>query len=89
MIRTFTSEQFIETFIRSKNKAKSLSDDTLKIAKQVIDQIRLQGESALKEYVQKFEGYLPLNWEVTDEERKQAWSKVDVETITSLQKSCR
>ncbi|KYD08470.1 histidinol dehydrogenase [Heyndrickxia sporothermodurans] len=87
MIRTFTSEQFIETFIRSKNKAKSLSDDTLKIAKQVIDQIRLQGESALKEYVQKFEGYLPLNWEVTDEERKQAWSKVDVETITSLQKA--
>ncbi|MED3650188.1 histidinol dehydrogenase [Heyndrickxia sporothermodurans] len=87
MIRTFTSEQFIETFIRSKNKTKSLSDDTLKIAKQVIDQIRLHGESALKEYVQKFDGHLPLNWEVTDEERKQAWSKVDVETITSLQKA--
>ncbi|QQZ11193.1 histidinol dehydrogenase [Heyndrickxia vini] len=87
MIRIYTSEQFIDTFIRSKNKAKSLSDDTLKIAKQVIDQIRLHGESALKEYVQKFDGYLPLNWEVTEEERKQAWSKVDGETITSLQKA--
>lgn len=84
MIRSFTKEKFIESFFHSSRKADSLNSEVMKIANEVIYQIRNFGETALKEYVQKFDGHIPRQWEVTKEDRELAWKEVKPEVIESL-----
>jgi histidinol dehydrogenase len=86
MIRSFSPEEFIDTFLTGK-KGKSLDEDIINVAKEVIDSIRSRGEEALKKYVQKFDGFVPEEWEVTSQEREEAWSQVPEHLIHSLKKA--
>ncbi|MGE8206457.1 histidinol dehydrogenase [Heyndrickxia sp. NPDC080065] len=87
MIRSLSPEQYIKAFIHSRNKGKSINNTVMETAKEVIEQIRLHGEEALREYVNKFDGHIPEQWEVSMEERKQAWKKVSPEVAESLKKA--
>ena len=87
MIPTYTPNQFIATFIDRKTKKESFDDSVMETVKEVIKNVRLRGESALKEYTEKYDGGIPANWEVSKQEREAAWDQVSPEVIESLEKA--
>ncbi|MED1201603.1 histidinol dehydrogenase [Heyndrickxia acidicola] len=87
MIRSFSSREFINTFLNGTKKGKALDESIVKAANEVIDSIRVRGEEALKEYVEKFDGVVPEEWEVTSKEREEAWNQVPESLILSLKKA--
>ncbi|MRH42583.1 histidinol dehydrogenase [Aquibacillus halophilus] len=86
MIPNYSSESFVETFL-PKKKSNQADKEVLEIARKIIDDIRANGDEALKKYVKKFDGGVPKRWEVTKEERLDAWNQVSNETIDSLKKA--
>ncbi|WP_077621848.1 histidinol dehydrogenase [Sediminibacillus massiliensis] len=84
MIPFYSPSRFKETFLSKKNGTQ-LSRDVLQTAQEVIDDIRQNGDKSLRKYVEKFDGYIPKNWEVTREERDKAWQEVPQQVIESLQ----
>ncbi|MCT2536368.1 histidinol dehydrogenase [Aquibacillus koreensis] len=88
MIPAFSIESFKETFLSKKNVSQQ-DDRVIRTAKEVIDDIRSNGDQALKKYVEKFDGFVPHNLEVSESERKDAWEQVDQKTIESLQKAAK
>ena len=89
MIRNYSPEQFINNFIQCRYKEKSMQEEIVNIAKEVIKSIRLNGEEALKEYVKKFDGIVPKQWEVTKEERELAWKNISNEIVVTLKKAAK
>ncbi|MBE6184693.1 MAG: histidinol dehydrogenase, partial [Bacillus sp. (in: Bacteria)] len=87
MIRELTREEFTKTFLSSNNKSNALNPEILTTAKKVLDEIQLNGDEALRKYVLKFDGKVPEQWEVSEEERKHAWNEVSEDVITALQKA--
>ncbi|MCR2822155.1 histidinol dehydrogenase [Lederbergia panacisoli] len=87
MIPTYSPEQFISAFISRKTKKQAFEDQVLVTVKEVLENIRSNGESALKEYTLKFDGGIPEKWEVSEEERKEAWEQVPEELIEALKKA--
>ncbi|MBS4197456.1 histidinol dehydrogenase [Lederbergia citri] len=87
MIPVFTTEQFISAFISRKTKKQAFEDQVLNTVKEVLENIRNNGEAALKEYTLKFDGGIPEKWEVSEEERKEAWNQVPEELIEALKKA--
>ncbi|WP_371069159.1 histidinol dehydrogenase [Sediminibacillus sp. JSM 1682029] len=83
MIPTYSAEEFSELFLHRKMGSR-LDDGILQTAKQVIDDIRSNGDEALKRYVKKFDGEVPDAWLVESDERQRAWEKVSDEVISSL-----
>mgnify|MGYP001199824204 CR=1 FL=1 len=86
MIPRIDELTFKETFLK-KQKSSQLESDVLQTAKQVIDDIQAHGDKALKKYVKQFDGEVPDTWEVSVQERKQAWEQVEDATINSLKKA--
>ncbi|MBS4209277.1 histidinol dehydrogenase [Bacillus sp. FJAT-50079] len=87
MIPTYLADQFTATFISRKTKKSSFDGQIIETVKEVIENIKANGEAALKQYTEKFDGGVPEQWIVTDEERKAAWEEVPQDVIESLQKS--
>ncbi|GIN88869.1 histidinol dehydrogenase [Heyndrickxia sporothermodurans] len=87
MIQSFTPEQFIYSITRFRNNNRSINSDIMQTAAKVLFDIQKDGESALKEYVLQFDGFVPESWEVSNEERSQAWNSIDSELIESLKKA--
>jgi len=87
MIPVYTPEQFVEAFISRKTKKQAFEDGVMSTVKEVLENIRNNGEKALKEYTLKFDGGIPENWEVSEEERKKAWEQVPDELIEALKKA--
>ncbi|MEZ0116444.1 UNVERIFIED_ORG: histidinol dehydrogenase [Heyndrickxia coagulans] len=50
MIREYTKEAFAETFLQSKDKSGAHDEDVLRTAKEVLEDIRLNGDAAVKKY---------------------------------------
>lgn len=87
MMREYTKEAFTEMFLQSKDKSGAHDEDVLRTAKEVLEDIRLNGDVAVKKYAAKFDGEVPEPWEVSPEERKQAWREVPQDVISALQKA--
>lgn len=87
MMREYTKEAFAETFLQSKDKSGAHDENVLRTAKEVLEDIRLNGDAAVKKYAAKFDGEVPEPWEVSPEERKQAWREVPQDVISALQKA--
>ncbi|VEF48955.1 histidinol dehydrogenase [Bacillus freudenreichii] len=87
MIPSYTTSQFREAFISAKTKKQSFDDEVLKTVKNVLEDIRTDGDEALKEYTEKFDGYSGDSWEVTKEEREAAWKEVSSDVIESLERA--
>jgi histidinol dehydrogenase len=86
MITVYQSEAFQEKVLTKKSQ--SGQDEAIyQVAKEVIADIRLNGDQALKKYVKKFDHYVPERWLVTEAERKNAWNKVDERTVKALRKA--
>lgn len=83
MIPVYQPSAFEKEFL-SKKEANTTDEKVYQVAKEVIADIRANGDLALEKYVEKFDRYVPKNWEVTKEERENAWSKVDQKTIDAL-----
>ncbi|WP_138414625.1 histidinol dehydrogenase [Aquibacillus sediminis] len=86
MMPEMSKETFTETVL-SKKTGSQLDSEILDVAKQVIADIRSNGDASLNKYIEKFDGVVPKQLQVTNEERKQAWEDVADETIDSLQKA--
>ncbi|QTM99539.1 histidinol dehydrogenase [Sediminibacillus dalangtanensis] len=83
MIPIYSAEKYKELFLKRKMRSR-LDNDILQTAKQVIDDIRTDGDEALKRYVKKFDGEVPVAWRVEEQERQQAWETVSEEVVASL-----
>lgn len=87
MIRTLTVNAFIDAFLSAQKEHNAFEEEVMDLVKKVIDDIRTNGEAALKKYVEKFDQCIPENWEVSKEQREQAWKEVSKETSEALQKA--
>ncbi|CAM3907833.1 histidinol dehydrogenase [Lederbergia lenta] len=87
MISAYSKDQFTNHFISRKTKKKPFDDEVMETVKEVIENVRNRGEVALKEYTKKFDGGIPNEWIVSEEERKAAWNEVSSDVIESLQKA--
>ncbi|WP_117160805.1 histidinol dehydrogenase [Paraliobacillus sp. X-1268] len=83
MIPIYQSTKFESEFL-SKKEENATDEKVYQVAKEVIAEIRANGDDALKKYVEKFDRSVPEQWEVTNEERENAWNKVDQKTIDAL-----
>jgi histidinol dehydrogenase len=86
MIPTLTPNEFTDAYLLSNAKNK-VNSDIIQTAKKVITDVRIEGEKALKKYVEKFDGFIPQQWEVTKEEREKAWNMVSPTIVDSLKKA--
>ncbi|MFB1049455.1 histidinol dehydrogenase [Paraliobacillus sp. JSM ZJ581] len=86
MIPTYKRADFQKKFITN-TQVSQADDQYYQVAKEVIHAIRQQGDEALKKYVKKFDHFIPENWYVSEDEKKQAWEKVDQKTIDALQRA--
>lgn len=87
MIPKFTVEEFKQIFISKKTKRNAFDPNVLRTVQEVIENIRENGEEALKQYTEKFDGGIPEQWEVSEKERKAAWNEVSEAVTESLQKA--
>ncbi|MEK3890158.1 histidinol dehydrogenase [Bacillus sp. FSL K6-3431] len=87
MIPVYSVEQFKTAFISRKTKKQPFDDKVMETVKEVIENVKNRGEIALKEYTEEFDGGIPNEWIVTDEERNAAWKAVSPAVIESLQKA--
>lgn len=87
MIPTYTVSEFTKDFLSRKTKKKPFDDEVIKTVKEIIENVRNRGEIALREYTEKFDGGIPNEWIVSEEERKAAWKEVSPEVIESLQRA--
>ncbi|GGM37772.1 histidinol dehydrogenase [Paraliobacillus quinghaiensis] len=86
MIPIYQSKNFQENFLNIK-KENQVDEKVYQVAKEVIADIRVNGDVALEKYVAKFDRSVPKNWEVTTEERESAWNQVDPNTIDALKRA--
>ncbi|WP_186577344.1 histidinol dehydrogenase [Aquibacillus kalidii] len=83
MIPKLSSEDFVNQFLSSK-KNNQVNSEVFQTANQVIQDIRSNGDKALYKYVEKFDGIVPENLIVSEEEKQQAWEQIEPKTIESL-----
>ncbi|WP_062105751.1 histidinol dehydrogenase [Bacillus niameyensis] len=87
MIPVYSSEKFTELFISKKTKKEPFSEKVLTTVKDIIENVRVKGDEALREYMLKFDGSVPENLVVSEEERQAAWQEVSEDVIESLKKA--
>ena len=73
-----------ELFSLLEGRAKASSTDITVIIRNIIENIRENGDSALYDYCEKFDKYRPSSLVLTDEEINEAASKVDTELFEIL-----
>lgn len=86
MIPIYQAQEF-ERRLTEQKKTSLQSDQAYQVAKEVIAAIQQEGDKALAKYVEKFDGSVPDNYLVTDQERKQAWEKVSPKIIKALERA--
>jgi len=86
VIPIYQAEDFEQKLFEQK-KTSLQSDQAYQVAKEVIAAIQAEGDQALDRYVEKFDGRVPDNYLVTDQERKQAWEKISPKTIKALKRA--
>ncbi len=86
MIKIYDFDEKIkdELFIRSDNKT-----GVAEIVEEIIENVKANGDKALLEYSQKFDGVTLANIEVTDEEFYEAYKQVDIEFIEVIQQAMK
>ncbi|MBO0993482.1 histidinol dehydrogenase [Bacillus sp. SD088] len=87
MISIYSPNKFTEQFISKKTKKQPFMESTLKTVQSIIENVRQNGDTALREYMEKFDGGAPKNLVVTKEEREAAWKEVPADVVTALQKA--
>ncbi|KQL53877.1 histidinol dehydrogenase [Heyndrickxia shackletonii] len=86
MIPKLSNDEYMKRFINGNRKI-SMNTEIIETALNVIKDVRLNGDKALEKYAEKFDGFIPEDWEVSEEERKQAWNNISPNVIDSLQKA--
>lgn len=78
----------IDDFLKKAAPERTNSSDQqqfLQAASKIIEDVQNGGDEAVKKYIKQFDGTPSKSFLVTDEERKQAWNKIDDNLVTSLQ----
>lgn len=87
MIQYYSPEEFKAVFISKKTKKQPFDSDILQTVKNILDDIRIRGDKALKEYTEKFDGLSADSLLVSKEERAKAWNEVAPEVVEALKKA--
>ena len=56
-----------------------------KIVEQILLAVKNHGDKAVKEYTKKFDGYIPVPMQVSEDDLKDAWNKTDSDLKRSLE----
>ncbi|GAA4069620.1 histidinol dehydrogenase [Amphibacillus indicireducens] len=88
MVTIYQAKEF-EALLKNQKKTSLQSDQAYQVAKEVIGAIQEEGDLALDRYVEKFDGRVPDNYVVSDEERKQAWEQISPKTIDALKRAAK
>ncbi|WP_163536899.1 histidinol dehydrogenase [Gracilibacillus sp. YIM 98692] len=86
MIKQLSEEQFLSQALPKKTNSKE-KQQFLQAASEIIDEVQLNGDQAVRKYVEKFDGKAPDHFLLSDADRQKAWDKVDNKIIESLQKA--
>jgi histidinol dehydrogenase len=73
----------IDSFVESRRQKTSEKDK--KIVQAILNDVRKNGDSAVKKYERKFNGRKTLQLRVSEKEIKEAWSKISREEVIALQ----
>jgi len=85
MIADYTIQEFKTAFLRPSKR--SVDEDVLRVAADIIRKVRTDGEKALREIVRELDGFVPEQWTVSDAERKAAWDKVPEALLEAMEKA--
>lgn len=88
MVSIYQANEF-EELLTSQKKTSLQSDQAYQVAREVIAAIQEEGDKALDKYVEKFDGRVPNNYVVSDEERKRAWEQISPKTIDALKRAAK
>lgn len=88
MVSIYQAKEF-EELLTSQKKTSLQSDQAYQVAKEVIAAIQEEGDIALDRYVEKFDGRVPDNYVVSEEERKRAWEQISPKTIGALKRAAK
>jgi len=88
VVTIYQAKEF-EALLKNQKKTSLQSDQAYQVAKEVIGAIQEEGDLALDRYVEKFDGRVPDNYVVSDEERKQAWEQISPKTIDALKRAAK
>lgn len=88
MVSIYQAKEF-EELLTSQKKTSLQSDQAYQVAREVIAAIQEEGDKALDRYVEKFDGRVPDNYVVSDEERKRAWDQISPKTIDALKRAAK
>ncbi|SEN47908.1 histidinol dehydrogenase [Amphibacillus marinus] len=83
-IAVYQAQQFKNQFL-NKRKSRSQANHVTQVAQEVIDAVYNQGEKALRSYIKQFDGSVPNELLVSDQERERAWQQVSERTVQALQ----
>jgi len=61
--------------------------DEMDTVKQIIQEVKIQGDKAVRKYTKKFDKLSPITFEVSKKEIKEAYKQVDKETISAMKKA--
>ncbi|GAB2548730.1 histidinol dehydrogenase [Gracilibacillus alcaliphilus] len=86
MIPLLTPEQFLQKAAPERTNSKQ-QQVYLQAANTIITDVQEQGDQAVRNYIEKFDGQAPASFLVTEKERKKAWNLVDDQVIRSLQRA--
>lgn len=76
-----------EDFLKSKNSISEIDKSKTKIVKEIIENVRVKGDKALREYTKKFDKVEAYDFLVGDEEFDEAFKSVSSEFIENIKEA--
>ncbi len=61
------------------------NDKINKIVREILHEVKNNGDQAVKEYTKKFDGYIPVPMQVSEDDLKNAWNETDCDLKRSLE----
>ncbi|WP_194189735.1 histidinol dehydrogenase [Clostridium chrysemydis] len=76
-----------EDFLKSKNSISEIDQNKTKIVKEIIENVRVKGDKALREYTKKFDKVEAYDFLVSDKEFEEAFKNVSSEFIENIKEA--
>jgi len=89
MLKTYNKSNVKDLYAKLKNRIDTKFDEALKIASEIIDNVKNNGDKAVKYYTKKFDGVDLDDFYMTDDEINEIYNKCDKEIIKVMEKAAR
>lgn len=85
MLKILKSEQERQEFFdKLENRAGKVGDSILKSVTEILEDVRNNGDSAVLKYTEKYDGVIPLSYEVSRDQIQDALNEADDEFVSTM-----